>query len=70
MCGKSLCTDNAITCASLSSQETLVSSAVVTASASGANNFIMEDILRSLTGSALGTAASLDGAPTFATIDS
>ena len=66
-CGKSLCTDNALTCASLSAQETLVSSAVVTASASGV--IIMEDILRAQTGSALGTAASLDGSLTFAAID-
>ena len=67
LCGKSLCTDNALTCASLSAQETLVSSAVVTASASGV--IIMEDILRAQTGSALGTAASLDGSLTFAAID-
>ena len=46
-----------------------MSTAVVTASASGASNFIMEDILRAQTGSALGTAASLDGSLTFAAID-
>ena len=68
-CGKSLCTDTAATCTSLTAQETLVTTDVTTASASGANNFIMEDILRAQTGTALGTAASLDGAPTFATID-
>jgi len=45
-CGKSLCTDTAATCTALSSQETIVTAAVIAASASGANNFIMEDILR------------------------
>ncbi len=68
-CGTSLCTDSAATCSSLTTQEATVTTAVVTASASGASNYIMEDILRAQTGSALGTAASLDGADTFANID-
>ena len=68
-CGKSLCTVDAATCTSLITQETTVTTAVFSASSSGVNNFIMEDILRAQTGSAFWTSASLDGVATFATID-
>ncbi len=46
-------------------QESAVLAVINTASANGANNFILEDILRGLAGSALGTAASIDGGETF-----
>jgi hypothetical protein len=46
-----------------------VTLAVFSASASGANNYIMEDILRAQTGTALGTAASIDGGLTFTAFD-
>lgn len=40
------------------------------ASVNGDDNFVLENILRSLSGSALGSSASIDGDYTFATIDS
>jgi hypothetical protein len=47
-----------------------VTTSINTASSNGDKDFVLEDILRTLTGSALGTSANIDGGQTFATIDS